>query len=83
MKDRYTAPRLQVRLEPKGSWSANVEVAVIPFTYEHTNVHSMTVNDAINIEADILAKYVESLIAARKTPASSRLTVSELIEEGF
>ena len=59
------------------------DIAVIPFTYEHTNVHSMTVNDAINIEADILAKYVESLIAARKTPASSRLTVSELIEEGF
>jgi riboflavin synthase len=60
-----------------------VDIAVIPFTHEHTNVHAMTANDAVNIEVDILAKYVESLIAARKTPATSRLTVSELIEEGF
>jgi riboflavin synthase len=59
------------------------DIAVIPFTYQHTNVHAMSVNDAVNIEADILAKYVESLIAARKTPAASNLTVSELIEEGF
>ena len=59
------------------------EVATIPFTHQHTNVHAMTVNDAVNIEVDILAKYVESLIAARKTPATSRLTVTELIEEGF
>ena len=43
----------------------------------------MVPGDAVNLEADILAKYVESLIAARKTPASSRLSVSELIEEGF
>jgi riboflavin synthase alpha subunit len=46
-------------------------------------VHAMAVNDAVNIETDILAKYVESLLAARKSPATSRLTVSELIEEGF
>ena len=59
------------------------DIAIIPFTHQHTNVHAMTVNDAVNIEVDILAKYVESLIAARKTPATSRLTVTELIEEGF
>jgi len=59
------------------------DIAIIPFTHQHTNVHTMTVNDAVNIEVDILAKYVESLIAARNTPATSRLTVAELIEEGF
>jgi riboflavin synthase len=65
-------------------WQDGVaDIAVIPFTYEHTNVHAVTVNDAVNIETDILAKYVEGLLAARNTRATSRLTVSELIEEGF
>ncbi|HLW75801.1 MAG TPA: riboflavin synthase, partial [Bryobacteraceae bacterium] len=59
------------------------DIAVIPFTHQHTNVHAMTPNDAVNIEVDILAKYVESLISASKTPATSHLTVAELIEEGF
>jgi riboflavin synthase len=65
------------------------DFAVIPFTYEHTNVHALAASDSVNIECDILAKYVESLLAeappksARKSPAASRLTVSKLIDEGF
>jgi riboflavin synthase alpha subunit len=43
----------------------------------------MTPNDAVNIEVDILAKYVESLIASQKASAASHVTVTELIEEGF
>src|SRR5580700_10342505 len=67
-------------------WKANdgvADIAVIPFTYRHTNVRAMTVNDAVNIEADILAKYIESLIAARKAAPASHLSVAGLIEEGF
>jgi riboflavin synthase len=65
-------------------WQEGVaDIAIIPFTYTHTNVHSMIVGDGVNLETDILAKYVESLLAARKTPATSRLKISELIEEGF
>ncbi len=60
------------------------DIAVIPFTHQHTNVHAMVPGDAVNLEADILADvFRESLIAARKTPASSRLSVGALIEEGF
>ena len=57
--------------------------AVIPFTYAHTNAGAMVPGDAVNIEIDILAKYVESLIAARKSSAESRLKISDLTEEGF
>jgi riboflavin synthase len=65
-------------------WQDGVaDIAIIPFTYEHTNVHAMAVNDPVNIETDILAKYVESLLAAQKSPATSRLKINELIEEGF
>ena len=60
-----------------------VETAIIPFTYEHTNLSSLKVGDAVNIECDILAKYVERMIATQKQPAASRLTVARLVEEGF
>jgi riboflavin synthase len=64
------------------------DFAVIPFTYEQTNVHAMAIGNAVNLEVDILAKYVESLVASRGTPTpsaapKSRLTISKLIEEGF
>lgn len=60
-----------------------VETAIIPFTYDHTNLSSLKLGDAVNIECDILAKYVERLVQDKKEPASSRLTVARLIEEGF
>jgi riboflavin synthase len=42
-----------------------VDIAVIPFTHAHTNIRAMAVGSAVNLECDILAKYVESLLAAR------------------
>ena len=60
-----------------------VETAVIPFTYEHTNLSSLKVGDPVNIECDILAKYVERLMERQREPAVSRLTVARLVEEGF
>jgi len=64
------------------------DFALIPFTYEQTNVHAMAVGNAVNLEVDILAKYVESLLASRSVPATSaapksHLTISKLVEEGF
>ena len=40
-------------------------ISVIPFTLEHTNLRERQVGEKVNLEADILAKYVESLLAAR------------------
>jgi riboflavin synthase len=59
------------------------DIAVIPFTCEHTNVHDMRPTDPVNVECDILAKYVESLLAAGKAPVVSHLKMSRLVEEGF
>ena len=67
-------------------WNAQdgvADIAIIPFTHQHTNVRAMAVDDAVNLEADILAKYVESLIAARKSTPASHLTIAGLIEQGF
>jgi riboflavin synthase len=60
-----------------------VETAIIPFTYEHTNLSTLKVGDGVNVECDILAKYVERLLESRDPSPLSRLTVSRLIEEGF
>jgi riboflavin synthase len=61
-----------------------VETAIIPFTYTHTNLSSLTVGDPVNIECDILAKYVERVMEARQQqPGRSLLGVARLIEEGF
>ena len=40
-------------------------ISVIPFTMQNTNLHERVVGDRLNLEADILAKYVESLLEAR------------------
>lgn len=38
-----------------------VSVTIIPHTWEHTNLHSVKIGDTINVEVDVIAKYVERL----------------------
>lgn len=40
-------------------------VAIIPFTYEHTNFKFLNVGDAVNLEFDIVGKYVKRLLEKR------------------
>ena len=42
--------------------ASSFTLAVIPYTLENTNLASISVGDHVNLEADILAKYVESLL---------------------
>lgn len=37
-------------------------VFIIPYTYEHTNLHEVNVGDTVNLEFDIIGKYVARLI---------------------
>lgn len=39
------------------------QVAIIPFTYEHTNFHQLKVGSVVNIEFDIIGKYVSRMKA--------------------
>ncbi len=41
-------------------------VAIIPYTFEHTNMRHLQENDNVNIEFDIIGKYVQRYIAQRK-----------------
>ncbi len=66
------------------AWQDGVaDFAIIPYSYTHTNLHDLAVGDGVNLECDVLAKYVERLLESQHTPASSRLTIEKLVEEGF
>jgi riboflavin synthase len=41
------------------------DIAVIPKTWELTNLSTLAAGDAVNLEADVIAKYVERMMAAR------------------
>ena len=45
------------------------EIAVIPKTWEVTNFSHLNPGDAVNLEADVIAKYVERILAV--TPAAT------------
>lgn len=44
------------------SHAKGFSVAIIPYTYEHTNLHALKVGDRINVEFDILGKYIARLV---------------------
>jgi len=39
------------------------QVAIIPYTYEHTNFHQLKVGSFVNIEFDIIGKYVSRMMS--------------------
>ncbi|KAA6340017.1 Riboflavin synthase [termite gut metagenome] len=42
------------------------QVAIIPYTYEHTNFHTFRVGSVVNIEFDIIGKYISRMIPYNK-----------------
>ncbi len=60
------------------------EIAIIPFTYEHTNVRDLKPGDAVNLEGDVLGKYVERYLEARlNAKPVSNLSIEQLVQQGF
>lgn len=59
---------------------SSFQVSVVEFTRQHTNLGERRVGDRVNLEVDIIAKYVEQLSQAHRT---SGITVDFLQEHGF
>ncbi len=59
------------------------EIAVIPKTWELTNLHALRRGDAVNLEADVIAKYVERILTVRENKSSSNITLERLEQLGF
>ncbi len=84
--EKYTVYKGSVCIEGISLTVAKLEggvctVAIIPHTVEMTNLHSLKPGDPVNLEADLIAKYVEKMMTGEA--AESTLTVEELVRQGF
>lgn len=51
-----------VSLTVVNSQDGSFQVAIIPYTYEHTNFHTLKVGSVVNLEFDIVGKYITKLM---------------------
>jgi riboflavin synthase len=58
-----------------------VTVAIIPHTWEMTNLRSLKPGDPVNLEVDMIAKYVEKMMKGESE--NSPLTIERLVQQGF
>lgn len=102
----FTAPQAIARyIVPKGSIAVNgvsltvaeyqpettqFKVAVIPLTYAETNLRYLTPGSWVNLEGDILGKYVEKFLfsgnqdlTAVANPSCDEITPVFLVEHGY
>ena len=82
---RYVVPQGSITVEGISLTVAaiegtRVEIAIIPHTWQATNLRALRDGDPVNVEVDVLAKYAERM-AHGKT--SGKLTAADLIKQGF
>ncbi len=61
------------------------EIAIIPKTWQVTNLSHLHTGDAVNLEADIIAKYVERILTVNSASKAepSTLTMEKLADLGY
>ena len=84
--EKYTVYKGSISIEGISLTVAKLEgkkctIAIIPHTVEMTNLNSLKPGDPMNLEADLIAKYVEKMMTSE--PVESSLTVEELVRQGF
>jgi riboflavin synthase len=85
---RYIVPQGSITIDGVSltiaRWHDSIaEIAVIPYTYEHSNIRDRKPGDAVNLEGDILGKYVERYLEARGSATTTKISLAELTEQGF
>jgi riboflavin synthase len=83
--EKYTVYKGSISIEGISLTVAKLDgkrcsVAIIPHTLEMTNLKSFKPGDPVNLEADLIAKYVEKMT---KGASSSLITVENLVRQGF
>ncbi|HEY3975151.1 MAG TPA: riboflavin synthase [Candidatus Sulfotelmatobacter sp.] len=84
--EKYTAYKGSISIEGISLTVAKLErnrctIAIIPHTVEMTNLHSLKPGDPVNLEADLIAKYVDKMM--RSEARESSLTIEDLVQQGF
>ena len=86
---KYIVPKGSITIDgislTVANWENEIaEIAVIPFTYEHTNIRDRKPADVVNLEADILGKYIEQHLEARANRAAKTpISLQSLVAQGF
>jgi riboflavin synthase len=83
--EKYTVYKGSISIEGISLTVAKLErnrcsIAIIPHTVEMTNLRSLKAGDPVNLEADLIAKYVEKMMRGE---AGNSLSIEELVEQGF
>jgi len=68
--DHVTVPKGSIAIDGTSltvvdSTSTSFSVALIPYTWEHTRFYEWKVGESVNLEFDILGKYIARLLAQR------------------
>jgi riboflavin synthase len=84
--EKYVVFKGSIAIEGISLTVANLEVlrltiAIIPHTIKMTNLGSLKPGDPVNIETDIVAKYLEKW--TRRDEQTGALTVERLVAQGF
>ena len=82
---RYVVPQGSITIEGISLTVADIqgnriEIAIIPHTWQATNLRALRDGDPVNIEVDVLAKYAEKMSHGR---THGKLTTVDLIQRGF
>jgi riboflavin synthase len=85
MLARYVVPQGSITVEGisltiAAIENSRVEIAIIPHTWQATNLRALRQGDPVNIEVDVLAKYAEKMAQGK---ASRKFTVVDLIRQGY
>jgi len=83
--ERYIVSKGSICIEGISLTVASLEgncctVAIIPHTIKTTNLQSLRASDPVNLEADLIAKYVQKMLRER---SGSSITLERLVSEGF
>jgi riboflavin synthase len=84
--DKYVVYKGSIAIEGISLTVATLEdrvctVAIIPHTVELTNLSSLKPGDPVNLETDLIAKYVEKMMHGDSS--NSSLSIEELVRQGF
>lgn len=85
--DRYVVEKGSVAIDGISLTVASIKggvlaATIVPHTYASTALGSRRPGDRLNLECDLLAKYVEKLLATRQDPKST-LTMDKLRSLGY
>lgn len=85
-QEKYTVKKGSIAIDGISLTIANIEqnvitLAIIPHTFENTNLKEHKKGDFVNIEVDITAKYIENFLSTSDN--KSKITLEYLQEHGF